>query len=345
MKQGRELSELVREIERQEHSKEDFIADTSAVRFDEDGVHLRVSGEEYPLRDLPHRQIGERVGIPYKYYAKMRDEAPELLATNINHWFQHKPEKRMIRLMDGEVRAFLSDRYQRRDNFNMFRYIFPVLDEIGNLELKSSELTEGKFYMKLTTPEIQEEVRKGDVVQAGLVISNSEVGLGAFSVQPLIYRLVCDNGMIAADRSFRKYHVGRRISTDEDIQMLYSDEALAADEHAFWLKARDVVKSALDEDIFYSLVAEMSQAAEREIRIEPRDAVQRLGKKHQLNQSETDGVLQNLLYESDFTQFGTVNALTRFSKEVEDYDRATEIEATAGQVLTLSPSEWKEIAA
>lgn len=37
------------------------------------------------------------------------------------------------------------------------------------------------------------EVRKGDIVQAGVMISNSEVGLGAVSIQPLVYRLVCTN--------------------------------------------------------------------------------------------------------------------------------------------------------
>jgi hypothetical protein len=46
-------------------------------------------------------------------------------------------------------------------------------------------------------------------VQAGVVISNSEVGQGTLSVQPLIYRLICRNGLIAADRAMRKTHVGR----------------------------------------------------------------------------------------------------------------------------------------
>ena len=38
-------------------------------------------------------------------------------------------------------------------------------------------------------------MRPGDVVQAGVSISNSETGRGAVSVCPLVYRLVCTNGM------------------------------------------------------------------------------------------------------------------------------------------------------
>ena len=40
------------------------------------------------------------------------------------------------------------------------------------------------------------EVKQGDTVQAGIIISNSEVGLGSLSLRTFLYRLVCLNGMI-----------------------------------------------------------------------------------------------------------------------------------------------------
>jgi hypothetical protein len=39
-----------------------------------------------------------------------------------------------------------------------------------------------------------------------------------------------------------------------------------------------------------------------------------------------------------------VNAVTHFSEEVEDYDRATEFEALGGKLIELSAPEWKGLA-
>ena len=50
------------------------------------------------------------------------------------------------------------------------------------------------------------DVVPGDTVQGGVIISNSEVGLGAVSVQPLLYRLVCTNGMVVNDLGERRTH-------------------------------------------------------------------------------------------------------------------------------------------
>jgi hypothetical protein len=39
-----------------------------------------------------------------------------------------------------------------------------------------------------------------------------------------------------------------------------------------------------------------------------------------------------------------LNAMTRTAIDLESYDRATELEGVASQVLTLPSSTWKEIA-
>lgn len=44
------------------------------------------------------------------------DEAPELLAQNLNCWFTKEPAQRMLRTLDGTARAYLSNRYRRIDN-------------------------------------------------------------------------------------------------------------------------------------------------------------------------------------------------------------------------------------
>ncbi len=125
----------------------------------------------------------------------MRSQAPELLAANVNEWFHQKPERRMLRTLDGSMRAFLSDRYRRLDNYDLASAVLPVLKEMGEgLKIVSTELTESKMYIKVINERLELEVKQGDVVQAGMVISNSEVGMGSLKVEPLIYRLICTNG-------------------------------------------------------------------------------------------------------------------------------------------------------
>ena len=65
------------------------------------------------------------------------------------------------------------------------------------------EMTQGGifllYYIKVVNPRLTAEVVPGDIVQAGIIISNSETGLGAVCIQPLIYRLVCSNGVQCLD--------------------------------------------------------------------------------------------------------------------------------------------------
>lgn len=352
MKQGKSLQELAKEIERQAHAKKDFIANTKQLQMvnklgNVSPTHqkLHISGiGEFDMKELTHRQIGDRLGIPAKYYDRMRQEAPDLLSNNVNYWFHCRPEDRMIRTLDGNARAFLSNRYRRLDNYELMEAVLPVLAEIPQLEIKSCEVTDTRLYLKAVTPRIEAELRPGDAVNAGIVISNSEVGLGAFKVEPLVFRLVCENGMIAADYSMQKYHVGRKIAAEEAAAELFSDETLMADDRAFWLKARDIVKGVLAEKTFWMIVNGMREAAAYKIQGDPHKAVQELSNRFRLTQEDTGGIMRHLIEGGDLSKLGLANAVTRYSQDEKDYDRATELERLGGKVITLEHHEWRPIA-
>ena len=63
-----------------------------------------------------------------------------------------------------------------------------------------------------------------------------------------------------------------------------------------------------------------------------------------LNQNESGSVLTHLIQGGDLSAYGLLNAMTRTAQDLESYDRATELEGTASQILTLPSSTWKEIA-
>jgi hypothetical protein len=250
----------------------------------------------------------------------------------------------MIRTLDGQVRAVLSDRYRRLDNFDLAEHVLPILQRLEGARFESVELTETKMYLKAITPRVEFEVAPGDFVQAGIVITNSEVGCGTLSVQPLIYRLVCKNGLIASDHALRKTHVGRSLANEAESVNVFRDDTLAADDRAFFLKVRDVVEAAVSEATFRQVVSKFQKTRDIRLTGDPVKSVEVLANRYTLNDTERAGVLRHLILEGDLSAYGLVNAVTHYSQDVEDYDRATEFEALGGKLIELAPKDWKELA-
>lgn len=346
MRQGKTLSELAKEIERQNQSKKDYLADTRSLAINETGktIGLKSNGD-LRVNDLCHSQIATHIGIPQRYYDRMRAEAPELLARNVNHWFVQKPTKRLIRSLDGQARAFLSNKYRPLDNLDLAEIVLPEIQTM-ECEIQSCELTERRMYIKAVTKRIQIEVKKGDVVQAGIVISNSEVGCGSVRVEPLIFRLVCLNGMIAPDHKLKKYHVGRGFGdvAGAEATELYQDETRQADDRAFWLKVRDIVRASMDQVKFEKIVDSLREATERKIEGDPVKVVDNFAKRFTFAETDRTSVLKHLIEGGDLSQYGISNAVTRMSQDVEDYDKATDYERLGGEIIALPQGEWKQLA-
>ena len=200
------------------------------------------------------------------------------------------------------------------------------------------------MYLKVVTPRRQVEIVPGDVVQAGVAITNSEVGHGMLSVQPLLYRLVCRNGLIAAERGLRKTHLGRILQADEDVITRFRSDTLVADDRAFFLKVRDVVEAAVSDMTFQDLATKMGNTRRVLLTGNPVNTVEVLGDRYALNETEREGVLRALVRDGELSGYGLLNAVTHYSQGVADYDRATELEAIGGKLIDLSVSEWRGLA-
>lgn len=354
MKAGLTITEMAKEIERQASAKADYLVNPQKLEMEslgglpmlrvvEDGVDQM---EPLSIQETAHRQIGAHLGIPWKYYEKMLQEEPGLLSHNVNHWLHREaPAQRLLRTIDGRARAFLSNRYRCIDNFEIATAVLPIIMEMQGARFESTQITQNYMYIKVVNPKLTGEVRVGDVVQAGVVISNSETGLGAVNVQPLIYRLACLNGMVVNDASTRtrRNHVGRANSTDENFA-LYSQETLDQDGKAFMMKVQDTVKAAVDEARFARVLDTMRESTQARLDTTDIPAVVKLaGSNFGLTETEGKGVLQHLLEDADYTLYGLANAVTRYSQDVEDYDRASKLEAIGYNVMTMSPAMFRHI--
>lgn len=367
MKAGRPIEALASQILEESKAKKDYVAPTTAlsmVTVPHEGkpasvaLQFNVGGQtrQYAPTSLCLGQIADRVGIPSKYAERMRTEAPELLTKNVNHWFNANPEKRMLRtLSNGHsiARAFLSEKYRPLDNFDLFAAVMPRLQEAGCV-IRSAEITETRFYIQASTPRIQRPVNQtitlaggqqqvARVVEAGVIIGNSEVGCGALFVDPMIYDQWCTNGAVM-QRTLRRHHVGRRnegtVFGDEATSELFSDATRKLDDQAFWAKAIDVVNAAMSIAKFNDYVDSLVATQAQKLIGKPAEIVEVVADKFQLNDSEKENVLLQFMQGGDHSKFGLVQAVTRAAQDVESYDRAVELERLGGQIIELPPTDF-----
>lgn len=368
MNPGRTLSSLAAELERQSQSRKDFLAPQEklhAIVDENDGDTVKIdglNGDAYALTPHAHRQVADHLAIPQKYYDRMLVEKPHLLAENLNTWLKAAgPERRMVRTLDGKVRAFMSSKYRPLDNFELAEAVLPKLVDM-NVQITSCELTETRMYIKGILPELSDELPEGAVwgsghtavadyngntpgkVVAAIVISNSDIGAGTLRVEPSVFTSWCTNMAIIAQAAMRKYHIGRAFEAQEDFS-IYRDETREANDKAFWLKVGDVTNAAFDRKIFAAAVDQIRLASKDRIVSEDLPAVvDAIVEQLALPERTSSGILTQLARGGDLTRWGLSSAITATANGHGNYEVSTDLERAGGKVLALEPRDWKRIA-
>ena len=109
----------------------------------------------------------------------MLKEDPELLAYNVNRWLHDVQEPKLLRTMDGTVRALLSNRYWCVDHLELLQAMRPVFDQLQGLAIRSCGLTEARMYVEVINQRLQQDVVPGDTVQYGIIITGASFGNGS----------------------------------------------------------------------------------------------------------------------------------------------------------------------
>lgn len=352
MKAGLSIEELAREIMRQNDIKEDYVVRSPCLLMDtwNSELFLRVMDgpssdriEPLEISENAHRQIGARLGIPVKYYNRMLETAPTLLVNNANYWFARNPEQRMLRVMEGKIRAFLSNRYLRIDNYEVVCAVMPVIGEIPGVQFVSTQITENHLYIKAVNPNLQRELSPGRTVQAGLVICNSETGLGTFYVSPLVYCPEYGVGMIADTGKVKRTHAGPIYRASENFQ-LRPESFLMAEDNVFLERIRTTVRDAMDEAAFDGIVERMREAINARIQTANiSQVVSAAVSPFGVTEMEQTGVLHHLMDRNDMSLYGLAGAVTRQSVDADSYERATDLEEISYRVLTMPRNQWERI--
>lgn len=344
MKEGRPLIDLAAELQRQLQTKRDYVVDTRALTMLDDGKSIEglVGDSQMEVTQHCHHQIADKLDIPRKYYDRMRVSWPALLASNVNTFMHGEPSKRMVRTLDGSIRAMLSDRFRPIDHADIAEAVLPLIKD-SSAQISSCDLTATKMYLKWNSPGVTAEVRVGEVVEAGGMIANSEVGDGSFRIMPFVKVLACINGMVIDKAGLRKFHVGRQSEIADGAVDLYSPDTIAKDNEALFAKVQDLARAILSNEGFEQIVEMFRESTEREITREAPAVIKEVTGRYNLNGRQGDSILDQLTRSGDMTQWGLSQAVTRVSQDEEDYETATELERIGGQIVGLGNSSWHNL--
>lgn len=366
MKNGKSIEAMAQELMRVKETAKDYVVPVERLQAEaiEEGDKSKVvlsftngSKHRFNLNQWSASQLSGYTDIPKAYFDRIQAENPTLLADNINHGLERltavakrerKQESRLLRTLDGNVRGLLSSRYRILDAHDMLESVFPVLID-KKMDVVSSELTERRLFLKALSPNLKADVKPGDTVQYGLMISTSDVGAGSVRVEPLIYRLVCANGMIA-NTAIRKFHVGKN-QAEDDIRELLSDRTRELTDAAFWASVRDVVLASMKPENFEAQVDRLRVAANEEIKNFDLPRVVELSMKATgiTGDAKKNSILHALATGNQgagLTRWGLVNAFTAAAQaDHVDYEGSVEMERAGGQILELPRSSWETIAA
>jgi hypothetical protein len=373
VKTGTPFNDVLASIKATHESKRDYVADTRALQLttDKEGSLLTIEGlpegeptGTFGVTPHSHGQLRQRLDIPSDYYKRLQCDKGlhGLLDTTVNTLLHNDPQRRLVRTLNGNVRAFLTDRYQVVDNWDIVMTVLPEMQELADRHgcmVQSCEITDHRLYLKLMLPGISYSLGKitegeyrgmDDVLHPMLYIQNSETGSGSVSIHPGIFRLVCTNGLVIEEAALTMAHVTRGVRTSVrgkdtssyTVERLLSDETKQAEDTAFLLKVRDVMRAAVSSLQFENLVQQFGETRNLQVP-RPKLAVEVVAQRHNLTAPEGEAILERLINGGDLSMFGLVNAVTRAAEDARDYERATELEELGGKIMARAGDLHREM--
>jgi len=322
------LQSLIEELEKQKPLKWDKRLNLSQIEMalDENLPFLQIQGKKSFLITKPcHNQIAEKFEIPLKYYHKMEEDAPELLAENVNTWLKRNGKDVFIRGLGDSVRALLSDRYRVIDHMDV---LFCALNELQahDAEIEDCFLSETEMNIKVKSQRLRDFVRhKDDLIMGGLFLANSETGHKALRVEPRLFRVKCSNGMIVEELVTREIHIG---NGDE-----IADEII-------YLSLRRSIRELFNR--FGEIVLLLRESTEAKIR-NPQKVIQNVVDQYKLSEAQKANILMAFGAEPEYDQYGIANAVTQAAQKEETWEKGVELEKLGGKLVALPMEEFKAL--
>lgn len=321
----------------------DYLAKASAIGFQANAGRVRLVDTIDDLQGKwlhPHAlsQVTQIANIPDQYASKLLAGEPwqqALLSHALTETFDHSPARHLLRVVNGDVRGVMSDRYRRLD-------ARPLSDQFVNLAKQYGAVPfdgypgDTRVSLTVVIPTVYEPI-PNEFVVLGAKWSTSDFGHGAHLFSTFVLRCLCLNGLVGDDL-LRQVHLGRRLGEELEMGAIFSDRTIELDTEAAKSAITDVMGSAFDEDNRQRFLSRIVQAQEQVV--DWASLHRRLAKS--LTKGELDAVdgayngpdVQNL--PPGNTVWRASNALSWIANTIENADRQAEFARLAGEVLKIA---------
>lgn len=367
-----DLVTLLNTVKTVKEASRDYIGSTSQLFMHPDGS-IEIDGGEtlspsFSATNHAKRQMTSWAKVPATYADRC---PPELLANNLNHWFREGIDgkgapTRMLRTIEPNetlginepvLRAFVSNKYRRIDNWDYANAVFPVLQEYADkgLVIASCNVGEHSLHLKGYIEGIEETIVKPGAemgkghdtyyrVRPGFEMRNGETGKSSVTFANALLDTGCTNLAIFRENQQRRMHVGAAQAEGELWSML-SDETQAVSNQALMMQLADYARSSLDAsgEAFKTTCDLLREKVGIEVK-RPEATFKLVADQWQLSEAETNGCIAALLTRGDMSVFGVQAAITQYSQEdAVEYERASELEAIGGSVLAFPAQDWNKL--
>lgn len=357
-----EIGTVLAEITRQKETKKDLIADTRKLqaRVIDNNLVLNVgtgdSDALLGLKPTARRQITQRFKVPGDYMNRLLADPKHLplAASTLNHFFQADPSKQMLRTLDGNVRAFLSNKYRPLDNYDLFYAAIEELDKV-KAEVWYARLADDSFRLyavaKGTSAEVTTKRPFGeghdiknfgtggqggtgglpDLHHPAISIENSETGEGGLRVRAADLRFACTNLMVT-DMGVMAIHSGSR----KEEEGFLSAETVAADSKVTWMKVRDLIRTSFNADKFKKMIDLMNGATQEEV-VDAVAVVEALAATNYIPGDVKDSIRNRFISGGDKSRYGLIQAVTfEAHNQGLDAEKRNQLNDAGGKLLNTT---------
>ena len=293
---GLSIGDVLDHLREREKRFYDLKLPATEVRMNSDGT-VRLNGfiQSARVQDQALTTLASRIGIQGGYLRKCEGDLIDLRAQNVNRWLEkvESGTEFLVRMDGSECRAILSDSYIPVSNLELierFSEHYPNGDAHQlkvNLDLEAIGMVAQIYF----TDEMRSVTLRelGDLAFGGIQIGNSEVGFHSVELAMFMFRLVCSNGMVIAERAwgFRRTHLSQR----EHLDILFQESL------------PQIVENL-------PRIARKFQGAIRITVENPAEMFDRIFRKFNLTQWQQKLVTETYGRTADSTLFGIINAFT-----------------------------------
>lgn len=291
----------------------------------------------------PHAlsQLAQDLKIPAQFVRTLLIEDPHYLPSVMSHRALHSKSTKMLRTEQGRLMAAVSPSFSRDyDNHIFLQAVIPALSESG-MKIASANLSDTHMHLKFSNPNMRGFVTAGDEIQAGIHAKNSPVGLSRALIAEMIEVLICTNGM-TRKKSVAAYG---RIHRGQKQKLGALDPICVTDAHIMKIiqDINSATKAIASEETFQATLGALTAAHNVKITVPDRNLlvfIENIGRIVGFTKEDALPIHEHLLDRGEMTQYGLMNAVTRYSQDISDYDYATELENVGGKVIELTPYQW-----